>query len=602
MNKKIQYIAILGLLMLSSSQLVQAQLKEEVLILQREREPEVQKIQKKKTSVPLVKNYPPEEKKNNSLSYKITDISVASDFKPSKIQGADIAPDFKVDYSRNYVQAGFGNYGKWLADANVSGMLDAKNELGVDVHHLSTSGLKKEYPWDSDAHATKAHLYLNSFGDVGKLNIDAGFHLDRYNYYGAYESDVQPTADTDLTQSITSFGVNAYYDFYRNNILNNIKAETSYLKDHFNTTESLYALDLMLSKHSLVLDAENDFNLNIDLGAGIQGATTKFGILQENHSIDFLTNLTPELSFHLGKHYLKVGTRFSYLKTTHEQNQSPIGPHQPSGRHQTESQDLHWFPRAELYIAAKEEVNFYAGVDGGIHLNTYKALLEENPYLVSDLNLKPTETKYHIYFGIKGDINQQLKYDISGGFSKINNLLFFKSNNLFSQGGTTVVGAYNYLNSYGVTYDNGKVSEAKVKLMYFPLENLDLSGTLKYASYTLDHMENAYYKPVLQLVLGAKYALLDKKLNLGFKGIFVTDRTANAYQVATPVVNPISTTENQDAKVPGYIDLNLSASYKLHKNISVFVMGNNLTGKSYENYLGYKVLGAQVLGGVRLEF
>ena len=38
------------------------------------------------------------------------------------------------------------------------------------------------------------------------------------------------------------------------------------------------------------------------------------------------------------------------------------------------------------------------------------------------------------------------------------------------------------------------------------------------------------------------------------------------------------------------------------KNFTVFVMGNNLLNKKYEHYLGYKVLGAQVLGGLGLLF
>jgi outer membrane cobalamin receptor len=50
------------------------------------------------------------------------------------------------------------------------------------------------------------------------------------------------------------------------------------------------------------------------------------------------------------------------------------------------------------------------------------------------------------------------------------------------------------------------------------------------------------------------------------------------------------------------LDLNLNADYKINKNFTVFVMGNNLLNKKYEHYLGYKVLGAQVLGGIRIAF
>ena len=63
MNKSIQNIFFIGLLF--SSTAVFSQIKEEKLILDKKREPEVKKIEKKKTSVEEEKNYPPEEKSAN---------------------------------------------------------------------------------------------------------------------------------------------------------------------------------------------------------------------------------------------------------------------------------------------------------------------------------------------------------------------------------------------------------------------------------------------------------------------------------------------------------------------------------------------------------
>lgn len=47
------------------------QIGEERLILDKQREPEVNKIDKKKTSVERIKNYPPEEKMRYQLSTKL---------------------------------------------------------------------------------------------------------------------------------------------------------------------------------------------------------------------------------------------------------------------------------------------------------------------------------------------------------------------------------------------------------------------------------------------------------------------------------------------------------------------------------------------------
>ena len=105
-------IKILPFLFLGISQVAFSQIKEEKLILDKKREPEVKKIEKKKTSIEKEKNYPPEEKSQVPVNYDITNVPAASDFKTSTIQGEDISPKFDAEYQNNYFQLGMGNYGK----------------------------------------------------------------------------------------------------------------------------------------------------------------------------------------------------------------------------------------------------------------------------------------------------------------------------------------------------------------------------------------------------------------------------------------------------------------------------------------------------------
>ncbi len=84
MNRKIQ---LLSILFLGISSVAFSQIKEENWFLTKKREPEVKKIEKKKTSVETIKNYPPEEKSQNPVKYTITDVPAVSDFKTSTIQG-----------------------------------------------------------------------------------------------------------------------------------------------------------------------------------------------------------------------------------------------------------------------------------------------------------------------------------------------------------------------------------------------------------------------------------------------------------------------------------------------------------------------------------
>lgn len=590
---KLKYIAVLAFLGTFGISEIGAQIKEEQLILNRKREPEVKKIEKKKTSVIQEKNYPPENKEKEdslNLKYDIVNVPPVSDFKTTEIQSEDISPKFNNDFQSNYFRLGYGNYGKFLADANISGKVQENVEVGADVHYLSTSGLKKDYDWDSKSSQAKIGAYANIYAEKGKYNLDANYGFNNYNYYGIYALTSE-NSDLDLQQKVNKFSVNASYDHYSNEILNNVKVRSYFLSDHFNAKESYANVELNLSKHDF--EISNEIIANADLGIDLETVNSKFELLNQNNSNQLNFTLSPKVTFYKGESYLLIGSDFSFLNS----KLSDINT-------QNKGSKFYWFPRAEVLVVAADEFKFYGGIDGGLKLNTYGNLLEENPFLISDLLLTPTENKYHFYFGLKGDISQMFKYDVNAGFSKVINAQFFVNNGLFDNTISVERSGFDYANTFSSVYDSGNLMEIKGDLQAFPMENLTVDAGLHFMKYKLDNLEEVYYKPLLQFNLGAKYTMLEKKLALGFKGYFVTDRTSNSYQV-TPsdiIFNGYTSTENTNEKVGGYADINLSAEYKLHKNFSIFALGNNLLGAKYQNYLGYKVLGAQVLAGVKITF
>lgn len=591
MKKRIQ---ILSLLFLGFSQFAFSQIKEEKLILDRKREPEVKKIEKKKTSVEAEKNYPPEEKAANPPTYDITNVPASSDFKTSIIQGEDISPKFEAEYQNNYFQLGMGNYGKILADGNISTKLENGMEVGGDVHFLSTDGLKKVYDWNSKQNSANAGVFLNSYGEKGKFSINADYGLNDYNYYGIY-AFTPLSNNVDLKQKTTRIKVNGYYDFYSNEILNDVRVKSSFLSDHFNAKENQAEVLVNLSKHGVELPSFDDVTFNADLGLNLETLKTDFELLNKNSSQFLNATLAPKMTFFKGNSYLMIGSDFSFLNV---KNSNTILAAQ------IKNSKTYWFPNAELQFAAAAEFKFYAGITGGLKLNTYANLLGENPYLISDQELRATETKYKFYFGLRGDIDQNIKYDFSAGFGKMNDILFFRANDLFNSTVDYNRPGYDFSNTFSSVYDNGTVSEAKASVQYFPLANLSFDGELKFEKYNLDNYENIFNKPLVRASLGAKYSMLDKKLNLGAKAIFATDQTTNSFELNNNGINPnlFVSAENKNDKVGGFADLNLSAEYKVHKNFSIFALGNNLLNTQYQTYKGYKVLGAQILGGVKISF
>ena len=592
MNKSIQNIFFIGLLF--SSTAVFSQIKEEKLILDKKREPEVKKIEKKKTSVEAEKNYPPEEKSANPPTYDITNVPASSDFKTSLIKGEDISPKFDADYQNNYFQLGMGNYGKILADGNISTKLENDMEVGGDVHFLSTTGLRQVYDWNSKQNSANVGAFLNSYGEKGKFSINADYGLDNYNYYGIYT--LTPASNNvNLQQKTSQIKLNGYYDFYSNDILNDVRLKSYFLTDEFHAKETQAEVMLNLSKHGVEIYSFNDVNLNADLGLNVETLKTDFDILDKNSSEFLNATVAPKITFFKENSYLMIGSDFSFLNAKNSNL---------SLADQVKNNKTYWFPKAELQFAAADEFKFYAGITGGLKLNSYADLLQENPYLVSDQELRATETKYKFYFGLRGDIDQQLKYDFSAGYGKMNDILFFKANDLFNNTVDYSRPAYDFANTFSSVYDDGNVSEVRGSVQYFPLANLSLDAEVNFEKYDLDNTENIYNKPLVKASVGGKYLLLDKKLNLGAKAIFRTDMTTNSYTINPDDFNPAiyTSTENTDDTVGGFADLNLSAEYKVHKNFSIFALGNNLLNTQYQTFKGYKVLGAQFLGGVKISF
>ncbi|WP_373709517.1 TonB-dependent receptor [Kaistella sp.] len=592
MNKRIQHIFLVGLLF--SSTAVFSQIKDETLILDRKREPEVKKIEKKKTSIEAEKNYPPEEKSANPPAYNITNVPASSDFKTSLIQGEDISPKFEAENQNNYFQLGMGNYGKILADGLISTTLENDMEVGADVHFLSTNGLKKVYDWDSKQSSANVGAFLNSYGELGKFSVNADYGLNDYNYYGIYA--LTPSfSNVDLQQKTNRFKVNGYYDFYSNEILNDVRLKSSFLSDHFGAKESQAEVLVNLSKHGVEFPSMDDIRFNADFGINLETVKSEFDLLDKNSSQFLNATLAPKMTFFKGDSYLMIGSDFSFLNA---KNSNLLLTDQQKNN------KTYWFPKAEVQFAATDEFKFYGGITGGLHLNSYANLLEQNPYLVSDQELRATETKYKFYFGLRGDIDQQIKYDFSAGFGKMNDILFFKANDLFNYDVDYNRPAYDFANTFSSVYDNGTVSEAKASIQYFPLANLSLDAEVNFEKYNLDTNDDIYNKPLIKASLGGKYSMLDKKLNVGAKAIFGSDQTTNSFEVNNDGFNPNSfiSTQNTNDKVGGFADLNLSAEYKVHKNFSIFALGNNLLNTQYQTYKGYKVLGAQILGGVKISF
>lgn len=579
---------IIGLGLTLFSLVAYGQIKEETLVIQRAKHPTLKKVQKKKTSVPKVKNYPPEEKSAEKIEYTITNIPLLSDFKTSLIQGEDLSPNQAGEHFDNYVRFGIGNYGKILGDAGFTAKLGENTDLNAAVHINSTSGLKKIYPWKSTATDLELKAGVNHYLESGKLNANVGFDLDAFHYYGIYAFNDAYRPHNSLAQRLNTASLQAVYDHYNNHILNDIRIKASHLSDAYKAHETEAALKTNLAKHGINTHM-NDIRLNVDAGLGVQFLGNSFQEIQKLENNYFQAEAEPKITFYKGKTSVSIGSNFTMLNARTTRN----------GERELTSK-TYWFPKAEVKIAADDAVQLILGVKGGLMHNAFGHITSENPFMLSHQYTQPTEEKYHLYFGLTGDIQQKVSYHLSFGTAKTNAILHFGANPLFNTAITNDRNGFDHANTFQAKYANGNINQFALGLTYVPLQNLTLNTDLNIFDYKLDNNEKILNRPNFTASFGANYFALDKKLLLGAKAYLVGTRETNFYTLTDDTISYTATEDFR--KLPAYFDLNLSAEYLFHKNFSAFLMGDNLLNKNYEIFQGYKVLGAQITGGVKFRF
>ncbi len=82
-----------------------------------------------------------------------------------------------------------------------------------------------------------------------------------------------------------------------------------------------------------------------------------------------------------------------------------------------------------------------------------------------------------------------------------------------------------------------------------------------------------------------------RKLNVNLLGYFTGKRT-DSFFTFPPAIVPN----------PGYARIDAAASYRVRREVSLFVRGTNLLNKQYQDALGYPALGREIRCGIKLTF
>ena len=216
----------------------------------------------------------------------------------------------------------------------------------------------------------------------------------------------------------------------------------------------------------------------------------------------------------------------------------------------------------------------YLELTGGSTLNNYEKIISENPYVLPGLDVSNTRTRINGEAGVRGNFSSVYAYRLKASYTMIDSMYFFVNSTEAINNRGIILTNTTLLNNFDVVYDNiSKISvglELSAKFRY-----IDALLYANYAQYNMDMEEKAWHLPAIDAGLQFRYKINPLILTLDA-----------LYRGETPVLLPASYAAHTTS-TKAYINLGLTAEYRITGKFSIFLQGKNLLNKPYQNYYLY---------------
>jgi hypothetical protein len=258
--------------------------------------------------------------------------------------------------------------------------------------------------------------------------------------------------------------------------------------------------------------------------------------------------------------------------------------------------NIYVYPKVTAsYRMAGEYFIAYAGLEGGLKQNTYSAVAEKNPFVAPTLEIKPTDQQSNAYVGAKGKLSNSVGFNIKASYLSEDMKPLFRA---YPQTTDRNQEDYAHGNSFGLVYDHVKTISAFGELAFDVNRNFHLRANGEVFVYDSSQEAEAWNLPDFKLNLLADYQITSNWF-AGANIFFVGERHDQlSYDVALAEQSVAPKTVTLD----GYLDFNANVGYRFNDRLSIFARGQNLLGENYEKWMGYPVLGLQVLAGATYKF
>lgn len=465
----------------------------------------------------------------------------------SKIPAISIKSPRPEKLSHLYVKAGAGNYANVLAEVDYNNTNVRDHIFAIQARHESGKASLL------NSNQTIDNLNIYSKKMFRKSTLDSRVYLKNQgvHFYG-YDQDSLSFAKDSIKQNYFNSGFLVSFDNKTDN-----KARFKYaLKGGFD-----YLTDID-KQH------ETGVTLNGSLHQLFRENPILFAARYNFYNVGMLNQS-------YNRNILDIVAKFDYLRD----NLRLRAGFDINTENDSNNTKFHFYPDINFEAdLLNNNLTFFAGFSGNLEPHTYKSIMETNPYLQTNINLKNTNNKFILLGGLKGSIARKFSYLFKFSYSNTENLLLFENDSSDTKRFITV-------------YDSGNaaIMRLRAEIHTRPRNSMDFFVRAAYNNYDLATQFYAWHLPTTELTFGGKYNL-DEKMFFTLDLFVLGERKARVYDDNG---NPDVLT------LPSIFDVNAGISYKFSDQFSVFFNFNNILANKYSYWNQYELRGFHFLGGIK---
>ncbi len=477
---------------------------------------------------------------------------------------------------KGFVKGGAGTYATPYLEAYYTSGRERDLAYGVHLKHLSSNTSIRNVAFSGFSENSMSVWGKKVFKEHS-LQSKLGFDRNVFHYYG-FDPQDQKIEKEDIRQRFNLLTLeNRWKSYYRDSsrVNHDVGFDVYHLDDRYDASE----LGFKATADFRAYRGANYFTLNsgFDLVSYKAAGISAFDFM--NDPFDITTGAidnTNAILFAVPRILIRAkGLRASVGLGLYGQfdNQAKF----------------YAFPDAELSYSLFNNLFVpYMGINGNVKRNSYRTITEQNPFVLSQIGLENSVTRFNVFGGIRGSISDHISFNTQVGFNKTDNTPLFVNDTLFSRE-----------NRFSVIYDEVSTFTMMGELTYQNNEKWHAGVRAEIYSYSTAVEDEAWHLPEHRISLHAGYNLFNK-LEIGAQLAWIGKR-----QVKSLFAIPGETAEEAGywkVELDPYLDLTLSAEYRYTARLTAFIQAHNLTASRYDIYYRFPAQRAFILGGLKYAF